>query len=377
MNLKCLLNLNIKSVPWFSKNSTVKNSTWKKMIDDNIDSGNLSDDDLVVVCLQEAYGYRTGILGWTCTFLSSCIPNCIQNFINRYTITSNNVYCTPLDILITSVVLLNRVLPLINYGIWDNKNRIFKHNKKNSVLKYINKNDSNTNIFDYRSLFCLNPIFDSGCCIMSNKKPLYSGFEKLDLYSSEILEDRLCNKGIVWCYYDEGILVMTYNLSENTNDLTKLIELDQILTLQEDLERILKDKYNIQNLKSYIVGDFRVQCYNNDNLSFRDLLKNYNVAYVSNFNHYIFYKNIDSKLNTQIINQDNPIFKINFDQDVSEYVVEIPEEIIKEVSQELQEFPEELQGSPITIKESIINPIYDYFKRLSPVNKELEDWNMI
>jgi len=231
---------------------------------------------------------------------------------------------------------------------------------------------------------------------MSNKKPLYSGFEKIDLYISDNLEDRLCNKGIVWCYYDDGILVMTYNLSENTNDLTKLLELDQILTLQEDLERILKDKYNIHNLKSYIVGDFKVQCYNNDNLSFRDLLKNYNVAYVSNFNHYIFYKNVDSKLNTQIINRDNPIFKINFDQDVSEHVVEVPEEIIKEVSQEFpeelqevsqefpeelqevsQEFPEELQGSPVTIKESIINPIYDYFKRLSPVNKELEDWNMI
>lgn len=369
MNLKCLLNLNIKSVPWFSKNSTINNSTWKKMIDDNIDSGNLSDDDLVVVCLQEAYGYRTGILGWVCTFLSSCIPDCM----NRYTIPSNSVYCTPLDILITSVVLLNRVLPLINYGIWDNKNRIFKHNKKNSVLKYINKNDSNTTIFDCRSLFCLNPIFDSGCCIMSNKKPLYSGFEKIDLYSSENLEDRLCNKGIVWCYYDDGILVMTYNLSENTNDLTKLLELDQILTLQEDLERILKDKYNIHNLKSYIVGDFKVQCYNNDYFSFRDLLKNYNVAYVSNFNHYIFYKNINSKLNTQIIIQDNPIFKINFDEDISEEVVEIPEEVDK-VSHEV---PEESQGSPVTIKESIINPIYDYFKRLSPVNKELEEWDVI
>ena len=31
----------------------------------------------------------------------------------------------------------------------------------------------------------------------------------------------------------------------------------------------------------------------------------------------------------------------------------------------------------VDVKESFINPIYDYFKRLSPINKELEDWNVI
>lgn len=397
LNLKCLMNLNIKSIPWFSENSNIKHSTWKKMIDENITSSNLSDDDLTVVCLQEAYGYRTGMLGWIFTFISSYIPKCIQNI---YTLKKNKIYCTPLDIIITSVVLLNRIIPIINYGIWDNKLKIFNHNKKKSVLKYINKNNSVTNIFDYRSLFCLDPIFDSGCCIMSNKKPLYTGFEKLDLYCKENLHDRLCNKGIVWSYYksdNKGILIMTYNLSENTGDLSKLLELDQILTLQENLESILLEKEET-NIESYIIGDFKVQCYNNDNLSFRDLLENYNVAFINNFNYYIFYKNITNKLNAHIItNEINSIFKVNFERDEVNDEVEVivnveEDEVNDEVKEEVNVVEEEVNvvdhgvdieeegdvvEQEVDVKESFINPIYDYFKRLSPINKELEDWNVI
>lgn len=396
LNLKCLMNMNINSIPLFSQNSNIKNSTWKKMIDENITSSS-SDDDLTVVCLQEAYGYRTGILGWSFTFISSYItsyiPNCVQNFMNRYIFTKNKIYCTPLDIVITSVVLLNRIIPIINYGVWDNKLRIFNHNKNKSVLKYINKNNSVTNIFDYRSLFCLDPLFDSGCCIMSNKKPLYTGFERLDLYCKENLQDRLCNKGIVWSYYksdNKGILIMTYNLSENIGELSKLLELDQILTLQENLESILLEKEET-NIESYIIGDFKVQCYNNDNLSFRDLLANYNVAFINNFNYYIFYKNITNKLNAHIItNEINSIFKVNFEQvevkDEVEVIVNVEEEVNDEV-EVIVNVEEEVnvvdQGVDIEekvevdVKESFINPIYDYFKRLSPINKELEDWNMI
>jgi len=399
LNLKCLMNINIKSIPWLSENSTKKNSIWKDMIDENIDLLD-NDDDLVIVCLQEAYGYRTGILGWSLTFLSSYvksyIPNCVQNFVNKYITTKHKIYCTPLDIIITSVVLFNRILPIINYGVWDNKIRIFNHNKKNSVLKYINKNNSVTDIFDYRSLFCLNPIFDSGCCIMSNKKPLFTGFEKLDVYNTENLEDRLCNKGIVWSYYkseSKGILIMTYNLTENIGDLSKLLELDQILTLQENLESIIKEKEEQHNIESYIIGDFKVQCYNNNNLSFKELLINYNVAYINNFNHYIFYKNISSKLNAQIINENNPIFKVNLEnvddvvhdvhdvnQDEDEFVVNIDEEVKEYVEEEVKEYVEEEVKEyveEVTVKDSIINPIYDYFKRLSPINRDLEDWNMI
>jgi len=397
LNLKCLMNMNIKSIPWFSQNSNIKNSTWKKMIDENITSSNVDDDDdLTVVCLQEAYGYRTGIIGWSFTFISSYItsyiPNYVQNFMNRYIFTKNKIYCTPLDIVITSVVLLNRIIPIINYGIWDNKIRIFNHNKNKSVLKYINKNNSVTNIFDYRSLFCLEPLFDSGCCIMSNKKPLYTGFEKLDLYCKENLQDRLCNKGVVWSYYksdNKGILIMTYNLSENIGELSKLLELDQILTLQENLESILLEK-DETNIESYIIGDFKVQCYNNDNLSFRDLLANYNVAFINNFNYYIFYKNITNKLNAHIItNEINSIFKVNFEGD--EVIVNVGDEVIVNVEDEVIVNDEEDEDNivdngvdivnvveqEVDIKESFINPIYDYFKRLSPINKELEDWNVI
>jgi hypothetical protein len=397
--------MNIKSIPWFSENSNIKNSTWKKMIDENITLPS-SDDDLTVVCLQEAYGYRTGILGWSFTFISSYvtsyIPNCVQNFMNKYIFTKNKIYCTPLDIVITSVVLLNRIIPIINYGIWDNKLRIFNHNKNKSVLKYINKNNSVTNIFDYRSLFCLEPLFDSGCCIMSNKKPFYTGFEKLDLYCKENLQDRLCNKGIVWSYYksdNKGILIMTYNLSENIGELSKLLELDQILTLQENLESILLEKEEETNIESYIIGDFKVQCYNNDNLSFRDLLANYNVAFINNFNYYIFYKNITNKLNAHIItNEINSIFKVNFegedeinDEDVN-VVVDVVDEDVNVVVDVVDEdvnvvvdvVDEDVNVVVDVVDEEIkeyehkgINPIYDYFKRLSPISKELEDWNMI
>ena len=235
---------------------------------------------------------------------------------------------------------------------------------------------------------------------MSNKKPLYTGFEKLDLYCKENLHDRLCNKGIVWSYYksdNKGILIMTYNLSENTGDLSKLLELDQILTLQENLESILLEKEET-NIESYIIGDFKVQCYNNDNLSFRDLLENYNVAFINNFNYYIFYKNITNKLNAHIItNEINSIFKVNFERDEVNDEVEVivnveEDEVNDEVKEEVNVVEEEVNvvdhgvdieeegdvvEQEVDVKESFINPIYDYFKRLSPINKELEDWNVI
>jgi hypothetical protein len=81
--------------------------------------------------------------------------------------------------------------------------------------------------------FC-SPFLDGGCCIYSNRKSFASGFETL-IDNKVSISDYIAKKGISWSVFDseedKRILIMTFNLSDDLNELTKLLEIEQINNL--------------------------------------------------------------------------------------------------------------------------------------------------
>jgi hypothetical protein len=192
------------------------------------------------------------------------------------------------------ISLLNRSIPLLNYGIWD-----YKDEMKTDILKYINKNYSTTSMFNLKSNILLKPMFDSGLCILSNKNPESSGFEKLENQINNYV-----NEGFMWSFYknnNKGILVININLSKLSDIEIKTKEMTQLQNLYMKLYKSINSDNNMI-LETYIIGDFVVE---KENLSafFTDFEK------INQYkSHYLFYKTEVFKisfLNMKIKFEDN------------------------------------------------------------------------
>ena len=85
------------------------------------------------------------------------------------------------------------------------------------TFAYKNENNSQPSLFDIKSLFLLEPIYDSGCAIFSNKNYTECGFEK---WESTFVREKYTNKGMTWCYYE----------SESKQNGITIINLDFILS---------------------------------------------------------------------------------------------------------------------------------------------------
>lgn len=241
-HLKCISNVNMKNKPFFSKN--LKKEKW---LDAIIQSTSLNDseNELVIICLQDLYGYRTGLIGYLSTMLTSAMGEYIPstfvfstllNFIFNSKFRSND-----LDMFSGIISILNRSIPFLNYGVWDSKQ--FFSNRLNL---FINENHSMNGILNLYSIFLFQPFFDSGLGILSNKKCSESGFEKLRNPTNKFI-----NEGFLWSYFkDKNILIITLNITkneDNTSDLKELLNLVDTLML----------KFS-DNCEIYISGDFRM-----------------------------------------------------------------------------------------------------------------------
>jgi len=296
LNLKCILNWNLDAAPFFTNNLHQKQKLWKQTLKSSIPtSEEIEDDDLVVVCIQNLYSMRNGIIGYILTMLSNKFnvsTSCISNILN---------YCfkchfksSDLEMIIGFISLLNRSIPLLNYGIWD-----YKDEMKTDILKYINKNYSTTSMFNLKSNILLKPMFDSGLCILSNKNPESSGFEKLENQINNYV-----NEGFMWSFYknnNKGILVININLSKLSDIEIKTKEMTQLQNLYMKLYKSINSDNNMI-LETYIIGDFVVE---KENLSafFTDFEK------INQYkSHYLFYKTEVFKisfLNMKIKFEDN------------------------------------------------------------------------
>jgi hypothetical protein len=342
MHIKCIRNINLKATPFYSD---IDYNLWKSTINDN----NLQDnDDLTILCIQEIYGYRCGIFGFCSNFISHKIPKTyfFKKITNKYNYSDSNLLAAGLS-------YLNRYIPLLNFGVWD-----YKKYMTTSTFKYYN-NDSISHMFDLCS-----PFLDGGCCIYSNRKSFSSGFETLIMDNKVSISDYIAKKGIAWSVFDsedKRILVMTFNLSDDLNELTKLLEIDQIICLQEKLEK----RFLLQNFETYIIGDVKINFNEREN-SFKDILNSFKV--INKDTNYVLYKQFfECNMN---IDESSDIIKIDVEKSNDEPVFivkeeEIKEEVIVEVKQELSEDTKEEIRKKGTLF-FINNPIYDYFNRLSP-----------
>jgi hypothetical protein len=237
------------------------------------------------------------------------------------------------------ISLINRSIPLLNYGVWDYKNQM-----KTDILKYINTNHSTTSMFNMKSNILLKPIFDSGLCILSNKKPESSGFEVLDNQINNYV-----NEGFMWSFYknnNKGVLIININISKSSDIEIKTKEMTQLQNLYIKLYNSINCDNNMI-LETYITGDFVVE---KENLTsfFTDFEK------INQYkSHYLFYK--------------TEIFKISFNNIKIKF--EGNDDLLKFVL-----LPSKKRYNDIEIKSLNIQTLENYkLKKREEKHKELQE----
>lgn len=163
-----------------------------------------------LVILKGMYGYRSGLIGRFLHNLSWALSDCcdIEKLILNFNIA-------------TRVIPL--MVPFINDVSWDPKSFL-----KPDLLFSI----PNLSLPDitFSSLFYLRPLFDSGYSILSDEKPIESGFEPWT--TNEITR---VNSGMQWAIFTKGLVINTdiYDLNSETIKL----KLKQINNLKNRLNQ--------------------------------------------------------------------------------------------------------------------------------------------
>ena len=257
LNLKSIISCNINGTPLTSCNLSKRIYEYKKFLDENVKEKFL-DDELFIISIQGLYGYRSGILGYLFNKLSFELsqyhnPTLLKSFLNVFI--SNNIEANDFEILSTTLSIISRKIPFLNIGNWDLKNYI-----SNEYINNFIPNNSFPSIFDLKSLYLLNPLFDSGCTIISNKKHLESGFERWNIIDSCSFSNKLFNQGINWAYFESnknGISIINFELIKN-EDLYNS-QFIQLLNLKNILEKKFTDNSNLVKYETFIIGDFNFE----------------------------------------------------------------------------------------------------------------------
>lgn len=342
MYLKSINNLNMKATPMFSDACNNYNS-WKSIINESLPD-KINENELIISCVQEIYGYRTGVFGYVFNYLSlkcNLKTTFIVDYLNRNYFMNNNLKCWDSLFLSSLFSYINSYIPLLNYGVFDYKNYI---SNGNIVLKYKNDNKSIRGMFNYSD-----PYYDSGCCIYSNKKPFMSGYEPLEYVNKISISDKLASKGIVWSFFKEenkGILVITFNLSDDINNLTKILELDQIIRLHNQVKDNLVGL--VTEFESFICGDCKFDYKEHCETSYLELLEDFKI--INNSTNYIFYKHDnDYLLNVNLTNNNTRVFSGEIYVEKENVEEEINNDVYVEINTENES--NEIQTNEIVIKE--------------------------
>lgn len=297
----------------------------KKIFEFNKIMENKNSSDLNIITINGLYGYRSGIIGWLLNLCSLYLsknnnPTMFQNFLNYvFTDEKNKILSNDFEIISYYFSLMNRGLPIINYCNWDPKIFLFRNNKTINMLPNI----SLPKFYDLSSLYLLNPLFDCGCAIYSNKTPVHTGFEKWKLWNNIKFNDTRFNKGIIWAFYKEnncGILVISLNLHSSESSLLYNMQIQQIIHLKRTLEE--KFSSDLISYETYITGDFTTGFNFLSNIELKNSLHSLldeNLQLIDNkkdtFNtHFILYSNSSKKQasTTNIDFFDNEILNVNF-----------------------------------------------------------------
>ena len=338
LNIKSITSCNINGNPLATCNLSKRIFEYKNFIKTNFDKENLkiNDNEIVIVCVQNLYGYRTGILGYLGSLLSYKLsqysnPTIFQTILNN--IFNSNINSNDYETFAFVLSFISRKVPLINIGNWDLKKNLFE---SIDILNYEQPNLSIPSIFNLSSIYLLNPFFDSGCSIYSNKVPIENGFEKWNIMKNAQFSDKLYNRGINWNFFQSknkksGIVIINFTLINNSPDWVNSLQFEQIIKLKEKLEHTYALDVLCKKYETYIIGDFNIDFNNrNDNFEIKEqwqIFENSELQIISSektnfilYNNYNNYKN--DKIPNYLINtnkiEEDIITHIEFENKVEE-----------------------------------------------------------
>jgi hypothetical protein len=266
LQLKNICSIKLKGEALF--NSIFKNiPTWKQFINENTSFEN-KDNELNVFCIQNMYSYNSGFIGSIINKIGIYGSYLVEPLLCNYL--SSDIKANDIEVLCFLLSMLSRYIPI---------NNLFNHDLKNELcntLQYKNKYSTIPSLLNLKSLFCFNPIFDSGCIIFSNKEPFDSGFVKWTK------GNKTKNKGLIWCFYKtekKGITIINMDCNEDIISCVK-----EIVILKNNLD--LRFNIGIENYETYIVGNFNIELNMHVILDeikeVHDILKNANLEIINN-----------------------------------------------------------------------------------------------
>lgn len=417
LNLKSIISCNINGVPLTSCNLSKRIYEYKKFINENINEDFL-DDELFIISIQGLYGYRSGILGYLFNKLSFELsqnnnPILLKSFLNLFI--SESVEANDFEIFSTFLSMISRKIPFLNIGNWDLKKFI-----SNEYINNFIPNKSLPSIFDLKSLYLLNPLFDSGCTIISNQKFVESGFEKWNIIDSCNFNNRLFNKGINWAYYESkdkknGISIINFELVK-TEDLYTF-QFNQLLELKNTLEKTFANNTEYPKIKyeTFIIGNFDYE-FNLKNIfeeinkiweifeiNGLQILNNTNISTTNFILYNNYYDKNSEKIKLNIFNKTNfaieddkieciefsNLNNVEYEKEVKDEILEINDEIYIEsslnenieenIKKEIEKVKKIDDNISVDInKNDIIISINDDYFYKNPLNKNSDDeWEAI
>ena len=128
LRMKSIGTWNVWGMPWFSSDLSKRMSEWSNYLHDSMaENQQLDEEDLVVSCVQEAWGYRVGMLGWPVMYAGYKNSNCVETyglskFINKHT--NRNIHGNDHELLSGVWSVGARSIPGLNAGVWDPKRTI-------------------------------------------------------------------------------------------------------------------------------------------------------------------------------------------------------------------------------------------------------------
>lgn len=250
---KTFISFKISGIPLYSNNLSKRINEYQDYIKNN-NYNNYKDNELCIINIHGLYGYRTGILGYFLNYTSYKLsknknPTFLQKYINKNR-TKKSILANDFEIISYYFSLFFRTIPILNFGNWDLKDKIFFKN-----LKCTNKNLSLPSIFNLRSVYLLNPLFDSGARIYCNRPSKISGFEE---WHSK--NDTVFNRGITWSYFESdnkenGIMVLNIEIDGDEFIENQIL---QIIDFKNKFEKQIVSS-GINNYETFISGDFKIE----------------------------------------------------------------------------------------------------------------------
>lgn len=279
LTIKSITSCSINGKPLYSSNLTKRIIEYKNYVNSNYNEDcKINKNELTIVGVQGLYGYRCGVLGYLCNILNSNIserhnPSCFQTFLNQFV--NNTILSNDMEIISFIISFVCGRFPLINIGNWDPKKNLFKNHP---ILRFSTKNISLPSILNLNSLYLLKPIFDSGCSIYSNKKPIDSGFERWENWDRGYFRHKIFNNGMIWSVYESEnkeniIAIINLQMTEDAPDWVTTLQLLQMTRLKENLEI----KFNTTNIyhryETFVMGNFETKFDNINDANVKEKIK--------------------------------------------------------------------------------------------------------